>query len=111
MNGMALPRFSGPKYFVSRWIDFNVKYSLGYQLSDSNVSILIKDNSRHVVDGSMKIFKYIDKNGVRDYFEYDNCPTRLGKRFKLLGYFKNFMETYLLAEPLVEGRRKRNQSC
>uniref|UniRef100_A0A0K0G282 Polo kinase n=1 Tax=Strongyloides venezuelensis TaxID=75913 RepID=A0A0K0G282_STRVS len=97
IDSCALSRFDRPKHFVSRWIDFNVKYGLGYQLFDSSVGVHFKDNSRLVVDGGMKKYQYIYKNGKREYFEYDKCPKMLVKRFKLLGYFKNFMKTYLLA--------------
>uniref|UniRef100_A0A0N5BIY5 polo kinase n=1 Tax=Strongyloides papillosus TaxID=174720 RepID=A0A0N5BIY5_STREA len=98
MDRIGLSSFSRPKHFVSRWIDFNEKYGLGYQLSDSSVGVLFKDNSRLVVDRTMKNYQYINKNGAREYFNHDKCPTMLGKRFKLLEYFKNYMETYLQAE-------------
>uniref|UniRef100_A0A0N5BIZ2 polo kinase n=1 Tax=Strongyloides papillosus TaxID=174720 RepID=A0A0N5BIZ2_STREA len=86
-----------PKHFVARWVDNSKNYGLGYQLSDSSVGVLFIDNSCLVVDGAMENFQYIDRNGAREYFEYDKCPTELGSRFKLLEYFKNYMETYLIA--------------
>uniref|UniRef100_A0A0N5BED0 Polo kinase n=1 Tax=Strongyloides papillosus TaxID=174720 RepID=A0A0N5BED0_STREA len=99
-NAMSCSR--RPKHYISRWIDFNEKFGLGYQLSDSSVGVNFKDNSRLVVDGSMENYQYIDKNGARVCFDYDKCPTNLGKRCKLLEYFKNYMENNLLAEPPAE---------
>uniref|UniRef100_A0A0N5BJI9 Polo kinase n=1 Tax=Strongyloides papillosus TaxID=174720 RepID=A0A0N5BJI9_STREA len=64
MDSYALTRFRRPKYFITRWVDFNEKYDLGYQLSDSSVGVIFKDNSCLVTDGAMKNFQYVDKNGA-----------------------------------------------
>uniref|UniRef100_A0A0K0F210 Polo kinase n=1 Tax=Strongyloides venezuelensis TaxID=75913 RepID=A0A0K0F210_STRVS len=48
-----------PKHYIYR-----------YQLSDSNVGVNFKDDSRLVVDGTMKNYQYIDKSGVRDHTKF-----------------------------------------
>uniref|UniRef100_A0A0N5C0Y6 Polo kinase n=1 Tax=Strongyloides papillosus TaxID=174720 RepID=A0A0N5C0Y6_STREA len=74
---------------LTRWIDFNDKYGLGYQLSDSSVGVNFKNNSHLVVvDGAMKNFQYVDKNSVREYYEYNKCPTMLGKNLSYLNTLK-----------------------
>uniref|UniRef100_A0A0K0F1X0 Serine/threonine-protein kinase PLK n=1 Tax=Strongyloides venezuelensis TaxID=75913 RepID=A0A0K0F1X0_STRVS len=105
MDRNALFCSSRSKYSISRWVDFSKKYGLGYQLSDSSVGVNFKDNTRLVVDSTMKNFLYINKDGTRKYFEYGKCPTKLDKKLKLLKYFKRYMERNLLDKSPVEEQR------
>uniref|UniRef100_A0A0N5BJ84 Serine/threonine-protein kinase PLK n=1 Tax=Strongyloides papillosus TaxID=174720 RepID=A0A0N5BJ84_STREA len=102
MDRNALFCSSRPKHYISKWIDFNKRYGLGYQLSDSSVGVNFKDNSRLVVDGTMDNYQYIGKDGAREYFERNKCPTKLDKKLKLLEYFKRYMESNLVGKPPVE---------
>uniref|UniRef100_A0A0N5BIZ1 Polo kinase n=1 Tax=Strongyloides papillosus TaxID=174720 RepID=A0A0N5BIZ1_STREA len=101
----ALSSCNRPKYFVSRWINLSEMYGFAYQLTDSSVGVLYRDNTRLTVDCPMENFQYIDESSVREYFEYDSCPRKLDKKLKLLRYFVNFMEMDSLANPPVEERK------
>uniref|UniRef100_A0A0K0G283 Serine/threonine-protein kinase PLK n=1 Tax=Strongyloides venezuelensis TaxID=75913 RepID=A0A0K0G283_STRVS len=98
--------FGRPKHFISRWIIFDEECSLGYELTDSSVGVIYGDGSRLIVDGNMDNFQYIDKNGAREYFEYYNCPTILNEKFDLLGYYRDYMETYLVPEEPLDERER-----
>uniref|UniRef100_A0A0K0G289 Serine/threonine-protein kinase PLK n=1 Tax=Strongyloides venezuelensis TaxID=75913 RepID=A0A0K0G289_STRVS len=98
--------FGRPKHFISRWITFDEECSLGYELTDSSVGVVYKDSTRLIVDCTMKNFQYIDQGNVREYFEYGNCPTKLNEKSNLLEYYKNYMETYLVAEQPSDERNK-----
>lgn len=39
---------------------------------------------------------YIEKNGFEDYYTIDNTPLKLNKKIKLLKYFRQYMNDYLL---------------
>uniref|UniRef100_A0A0N5BIY9 Polo kinase n=1 Tax=Strongyloides papillosus TaxID=174720 RepID=A0A0N5BIY9_STREA len=82
-----------PKHFVSRWIIFDEECSLGYELTDSSVGVIFKDNSRLIADDTMENFQYIDESNMREYFEYDKFPTKLKEKSNLLDYYKDYMET------------------
>uniref|UniRef100_A0A0K0FV71 Polo kinase n=1 Tax=Strongyloides venezuelensis TaxID=75913 RepID=A0A0K0FV71_STRVS len=89
----ALTSSNRSKYSVSMWMNLSEDYGLAYQLCDSSVGVLYRDNTRLIVDDSMKNFQYIDERSVREYFEYDRCPNELDKKLKSLGHIKNYMET------------------
>uniref|UniRef100_A0A0N5BJ85 Polo kinase n=1 Tax=Strongyloides papillosus TaxID=174720 RepID=A0A0N5BJ85_STREA len=98
----ALSSANRSKHFVSRWMNLSEDYGLAYQLSDSSVGVLYRDNTRLIVDNTMENFQYIDESNVRKYFECDRCPSGLYNKLKSLGYLKNYMETDSLDNPPVE---------
>uniref|UniRef100_A0A0N5BIZ0 Serine/threonine-protein kinase PLK n=1 Tax=Strongyloides papillosus TaxID=174720 RepID=A0A0N5BIZ0_STREA len=106
MGSITSSPCGGPQHFVSRWIDLNKKYGLGYQLSDSSIGVFFNDDFHLIADGTMKKFQCIDKNGVREYFEDDQCPSELSRKFKVLKYFKRKFESNLLAEEPVKGQEE-----
>uniref|UniRef100_A0A0N5BIY7 polo kinase n=1 Tax=Strongyloides papillosus TaxID=174720 RepID=A0A0N5BIY7_STREA len=100
----ALSSGNRSKYFVSRWINLSEDYGFAYKLSDSSVGVLYRDNTRLTADRTMKNFQYIDESSMREYFEYDKCPTGLDKKLKLLGYFKIYMDMGSLINLSLEGQ-------
>uniref|UniRef100_A0A0K0G290 polo kinase n=1 Tax=Strongyloides venezuelensis TaxID=75913 RepID=A0A0K0G290_STRVS len=100
--GNGLSNGNRSKYFVSRWMILNEKNGFVYQLSDSSVGVVYRDNTRLIVDCTMKNFQYIDERNVREYFEYYKSPSKLDKKLNLLGYFNNHMEMNSLFNPPME---------
>uniref|UniRef100_A0A0N5C4V2 Polo kinase n=1 Tax=Strongyloides papillosus TaxID=174720 RepID=A0A0N5C4V2_STREA len=102
MSSIAPSPHVRSRHFVSKWVDLKRMFGFGYQLSDSSIGAFFNDGSHLVADCNMKNFQYVDKNGVREYFEYDRCPTRLDHKLKQYKRFKGYLENGSSTDSPVE---------
>lgn len=81
--------------FILNWLDYSMKYGIGYSLSDRSIGVHFNDSTKILLKED-NFFFYIEKskNSTTDHFsEYhiENCPPELQKKLMLLKYFQNYL--------------------
>ncbi|GAB5588554.1 Cell cycle serine/threonine-protein kinase cdc5/MSD2 [Umbelopsis nana] len=88
--------------FVDRWVDFTVKYGLGYSLSDGSDGVYFNDSTTLTTKANSTSVCYIchtpDMSTVASKpqtFTVDKYPDELRKKMTLLLHFQNYMHDKL----------------
>lgn len=96
---------SMPCYWVSKWVDYTDRYGIGYQLCDNSIGVLFNDSTKLILMPDESNFHYVDKNGVEEYYKYENYgPENLMKKITLFRYFRNYMNSHLMK--MGEGQKQ-----
>jgi len=85
-----------PMFWISKWVDCSDKYGLGYQLCDNSIGVLFNDTTKIVLMADQTNMHYIERDGTKHHYELDTCPIELYRKKRLLEYFKNYMNEYLI---------------
>ncbi|XP_046631320.1 serine/threonine-protein kinase PLK1-like [Daphnia pulicaria] len=87
---------SVPMVWISKWVDYSDKYGFGYQLSDDTIGVIFNDLTKLLLLVDAKTIQYVERNGNELYYTMDQHPPTLGKKVKLLAYFRSYMQEHLI---------------
>jgi len=85
-----------PMVWISKWVDYSDKYGFGYQLSDDTIGVIFNDLTKLLLLVDGKTIQYVERNGNELYYTMDHHPPGLGKKVKLLAYFRSYMQEHLI---------------
>jgi len=83
--------------FVSKWIDYSVKYGLGYLLSDGTAGILFNDQTKLTLAADEMRFEFLKKKHDGPYellieYNMNSYPKDLKKKVFLTKQFKHYLD-------------------
>jgi len=89
-----------PTVWVSKWVGKWVEnYGFGYSLNDDSIGVVFNDQTKLLLLADGCNLHYIDKGGNEHYYTMNEFPAEnrdLGKKVKLLEYFRIYMKEHSL---------------
>ena len=86
--------------WVSRWLDYTVKYGLGYELIDGSFGILYNDATKLFKIPNIDIYEYTSENGTK-VIKSDIVSQDMKKKKAILKLFSDYIEEKLKKNILV----------
>uniref|UniRef100_A0AC34FUC5 Serine/threonine-protein kinase PLK n=1 Tax=Panagrolaimus sp. ES5 TaxID=591445 RepID=A0AC34FUC5_9BILA len=80
-----------PIYWVSKWVDYSLRYAFAYQLCDGSLGASYKDGSKLIMDASKEYCQYRSSKNEEAFFSVLTCPLAYEKKLILLQNFENYM--------------------
>ncbi|ORY31914.1 kinase-like domain-containing protein [Naematelia encephala] len=89
---------AAPRVFVVSWLDYCVKYGMGFAMTDGTVCVHFNDTSSVALAPGKQFFDYIQPaaqgdllQGVRKNYPVDDYPRELNNKVYLLRHFESYM--------------------
>jgi polo-like kinase 1 len=84
--------------YVKKWVDYSVKYGVGYLLSNGNTGVFFNDYTKIIYNPKTNYFEYMERqpNQRQDKFRcyyLNSYPKDLSKKVTLLIHFKGYLES------------------
>jgi len=86
--------------YIHKFVDFSIKYGVGYSLTNGCLGIAFNDNSYLVLRPDKIQFSYFEKHNPHEKHSYTvhEFPDNLKKKVTLLKHFKQALETKISHE-------------
>lgn len=91
------PQGTEQEVYIQKWVDYSVKYGVGYLLSNGHTGVFFNDYTIIVYNPKTNYFEYLEKQPnqkqelLRCYY-LSSYPKELSKKVTLLIHFKSYLE-------------------
>ncbi|XP_020288613.1 serine/threonine-protein kinase PLK1-like isoform X2 [Pseudomyrmex gracilis] len=83
--------------FITRWIDFSLKYGLAFKLSDQSIGLVFNDNTKISYTHDRQKVEYATANDqIERYHRENDMPEQLKEKLKLLHRFTDYLNNRLI---------------
>lgn len=94
-----------PEVFVASWLDYCMKYGMGFAMSDGTISVHFNDSHSLVLAPGKEYFDHITPsatdemaNGHQENYPIDEYPLELKNKVFLLRHFEGYILERLLGQ-------------